>query len=378
MRRGQGPGQWVALAPAASAAIMARPAPERRSMPASPSAPLAALAAALLSASGLAAGELRIAAGYPDTPWHAFAAALAEQYKSAVPGARVGLLRGGNGYWNPIVVNARRAEFGIVNTASAVWAYTGDETAYGKKKYRDIRAVIAGLRPVWIAPMLREDYIRGTGLSTLQRALRAPRAAPRIVMQPAADVVPIVVDMILAAMGSSRQTLRERGGDVLQLGTAQIPALIRGGRADLYFAAAGPGGAQAFRAGASGQVRFVDLPPDALAALRRAGLAPLSLPPRSDDGGRPVSTVDLGTMFIVHRDVPSEQVYRMLEALVGGRDALARSHPAWQDYAPSPYRALRTRGVPLHPGAVRFFRERGWPEMARRGPIPLPRSKPKR
>ena len=338
----------------------------------------AALAAALLSGPVLAAEDVRIVSGYPDTPWHAFGAVLAEQFEASVPGANATLVRGGNGYWNPIVVNARRAEFGISNTASAAWAFTGDETAYGKTKYTDIRAVMAGLRPVWIVAMLREGYVRGTGLSTLRRVLRAPRGAPRIVMRPASSVVPVVVDKILAAMGSSRQILRERGGDVLQVGAAQIPSMIRGGRADLFFEAAGPGRAAVLGAVLPGHVRFVGLPPGAADALGGAGQAPLAPPSRSEGRRKPVRTVDLGTMLIVHRDVGNEMVYRMLEILIGGRDALARSHPAWRDYAPSPFKALKTRGVPMHPAARRFYRERGWPEQAKRGPIPLPRPKPDR
>ena len=338
----------------------------------------AALAAALLAGSAAAAEDIRIVSGRPGTPWHAFAAALAQQFEAAHPGAGATLVRGGSGYWNPIVVNARRADFGLANTASAAWAYSGAETAYGKKKYTDIRAVMAGLRPVWIAAMLRESYVQATGHAALQPALRARRGAPRVVMRPAASVVPVAVDMMLAAMGSSRQILREGGGDVLQLGAAQIPSMIRGGRADLYFEAVGPSEAAALSTALLGHVRLVDLPPDALAALGRAGLTSLAVPPPSEDDSRPVTTVELGTMLIAHRDVENDEVYRMLEILTGAREALAGSHPAWRDYAPSPYVALKTRGVPMHRAALRFYRERGWPEMARRGPIPLPRPKPAR
>ena len=338
----------------------------------------AALAAAVLAGPAYAAEDIRIVSGYPGTPWHAFAAVLAQQFGAALPGARATLVRGGSGYWNPIVVNARRAEFGLANTASAAWAYSGAETAYRKKKYTAIRAVMAGLRRVWIAAMLRESYIQATGHATLRPALRARRGAPRVVMRPAASVVPVAVDMMFSAMGLSRESLRERGGDVLQIGAAQIPSMIRGGRADLYFEAVGRGEAAALSAALPGHARLVDLPPDALAALGRAGLTPFPLPARSEDDSRPVRTVELGTMLIVHRDVGNEEVYRMLEILTGAREALAGSHPAWRDYAPSPYVALKTRGVPMHRAALRFYRERGWPEMEKRGPIPLPRSKPER
>lgn len=335
------------------------------------------LVTATSAAPAMAAGEIRIASGRPGTPWHAFGVALARQYQAARPGAKAITIPRGNGYWNPVVVNARRAEFGLSNAVSAAWAYTGDDTAYQKKKYTHIRAVMAGLRPVWLAAMLREDYIRRTGFLTLEQAFRSSRAAPRIVMEPFSSLVPIVADKILASMGSSRRSLRKRGGDVFQVAAAQIPSMIRGGRADLYLEAVWPERAAALGTALAAHTRFVDLPENALDALATSGLPYFPAPPPRPDGSR-VETVDLGTMLIVHRDVGNHVVRGMLKVLIDDREVLARSHPAWRDYAPSPFEALKTRGVPMHPAAAAFFRERGWTRLAKRGQVPLPRPKPRR
>lgn len=337
----------------------------------------AALLAALLPAPAIAAGEVRIASGPPGTSWHAFGVALAQRYLAAAPGARATAIPRGNGYWNPIAVNARRAEFGLSNAASAVWAYTGDDTAYRKQKYTDIRVAMAGLRPVWLAAMLSEDYVRRAGSMELERALRSPSKAPRIVMEPFSSLVPIVADKILVSMGSSRRLLRKRGGDVLQVSAAQIPSMIRGGRADLYFEAVWPERAAALRTALGAHIRFADLPLDALDALEASGLPYFRAFPRGPRE-RPVETVELGTMLIVHRDVGNRVVRRMLKVLIDDREALARSHAGWRDYAPRPFEALKTRGVPMHPAAAAFFRERGWTELAKRGRIPMPRRKPGR
>ena len=68
----------------------------------------------------------------------------------------------------------------------------------------------------------------------------------------------------------------------------------------------------------------------------------------------------------------------MLRVLMGDRDVLAGSHPAWRGYSPSAHEALKTRDVRMHPAAARFFRERGWTELAKRGPLLLLRPKPGR
>lgn len=322
---------------------------------------LAALFAILLGAPRAhSAEDIRIVAGRNGTPWHAFASGLAGALRKALPETKVRLIRRGNGYWNPIFVNSRRAEFGLSNVASASWAYRGNKIAYNEKKYQQLRAVMGGLRPVWITAMLRESYIRRTGFFSLDQALTAERGAPRIVMEPAGSMVPIIADMILAAMGSSRQVLRERGGDVLQVGAQQIPSMIRDDRVDLYFEAAVADHPVVLETALTGNVRFVDLPERALTVLEKSGLKPRPLPRwfRGQDG--PVNAVDMGTMVIVHQDVAEEVVYAMVRTLVERREMLAQTHGAFHDYDPRGNWSVRGSGVPLHPGAAKFYRERGW------------------
>jgi len=316
--------------------------------------------------SSQAADGIRIVAARKGSAWHAFAASLARQLKAELPDANVSVISRGNGYWNPIFVNSLRAEFGLSNVASASWAYRGNKIAYKKKKYNNLRAVLGGIRPVWLTAMLHEDYIRRTGFFALDQALTAAQGGPRIVMKPAASTVPIIVDMILAAMGSSRQVLRERGGDVIQVGAKQIPAMIRDGRADLYFEATVADHPSVLETALTGNVRFVDLPEKALTQLQKSGHTPKPLPRwfKGQDG--PVNAVDMGTMVIVHRDVANEVVYAMVRALVDRRQALAESHSAFRDYDPSGKWSVKRSGVPLHPGAAKFFRERGWSKLPKK------------
>ncbi len=308
------------------------------------------------------AEEIRIVSGRAGAPWHGFAVKLAGLLQTELPGSHVSVIDRGNGFWNPIFVNSRRAEFGLSNVASASWAYRGDKIAYNGKKYENIRAVIGGLRSVWLTAMLREDYIRRTGFFTLDQALTAERGGPRIVMEPAASTVPIIADMILAAMGSNRRVLRERGGDVLQVGARQIPSMMRDGRADLYFEAAVPDHPAVIETALTGAVRLVDLPERALTALETAGLTAKPLPRWFEGQDGPVNAVDLGTMIIVHRDVADRTVYAALRVLIDRREALAESQGAFGAYDPRGDWSVKRAGIPLHPGAARLYRERGWIE----------------
>lgn len=72
-----------------------------------------------------------------------------------------------------------------------------------------------------------------------------------------------------------------------------------------------------------------------------------------------VTTVDIGTQLIVREDLAEQLVYLLTSAMWNGRTRklLDEGHPKGKQVRLET--ALRGIGVPLHPGAARFYRERG-------------------
>jgi TRAP transporter TAXI family solute receptor len=72
-----------------------------------------------------------------------------------------------------------------------------------------------------------------------------------------------------------------------------------------------------------------------------------------------VGTVDIGTQFIVRADLDEQLIYRLTRALWNDRTRrlLDEGHPKGSQVQLDT--ALRGVGVPLHPGAARFYREKG-------------------
>jgi TRAP transporter TAXI family solute receptor len=78
--------------------------------------------------------------------------------------------------------------------------------------------------------------------------------------------------------------------------------------------------------------------------------------PRSTYGTAPVATVGLSNYLVVRQDMPEELAYALTRLLFDGRDALASAHPAGARL--NLRSAVDTFPLALHPGAVRFYRER--------------------
>jgi TRAP transporter TAXI family solute receptor len=319
---------------------------------------------AALLYSGLTAAPnkpLVIAAMPPGTSWYVFAATLAPLVESRLPpGSSVEIFARGGGTGNPALVERGKAAVALSQVATAVWAWNGHPIAYHGVQHRRIRALVGGLNSVWMTAVVREDYIRQTGNDTLEKILRA-RPAPRIIMKPPGSTVPVAMDIILAHYGMSRADILARDGSIIQISVNQIPEMLGDGRADLYFETAIRGHPALTEAATLSDIRFLDFSPDLQEELRRqGGMRPSPLPAWFRGQQRPTASVDCGTVLIARDDLPDDLAYLITKTICERRDLMVQAHKAWADFDPSHGAKPEATGIPLHPGSMRYFRERGW------------------
>jgi TRAP transporter TAXI family solute receptor len=69
-----------------------------------------------------------------------------------------------------------------------------------------------------------------------------------------------------------------------------------------------------------------------------------------------ITTVQMWNAAVVHKDMPEDFVYELVKTMFGNREALATVHPTANEMLPVNTFYIR---MPMHPGAVRYFREQG-------------------
>ncbi len=303
---------------------------------------------------------ITIGAMAPGTSWYVFAATLANLLEHNLPpGNAVEVIARGGAIGNPMLVERGRATIAIAQVATAVWAWEGDRRAFRGLPHRNIRALAGGLNSVWITALVRADYVARTGNDTLEKALRSNRP-PRIIMKPPGSTVPIVADMILETYGTSRDHLKARGGEVIQVSANQIADMLRDGRADLYFETAIRGHPTVTEVATTVPVRFLDFSDELLAMLARRGLKPSPLPAWFKGQQAPAKAADCGTVLIAHKDLPDDLAYLITKTICENRETMVRAHKAWADFDPAQGGRIEATGIALHPGAARYYREKGW------------------
>ena len=181
------------------------------------------LAILIIAPFSLKAETIKIQAMRLGSSWYIFGATLSSLLQDNLPkGTTVEVVPKGGGVGNPISVSKEPSKIGLANVATVVWAWNGHPVVYKGKQYQNIRALVGGLNSVWITAMVREAYIKKTGNDTLEKILLSGKPV-RVVMKPAGSSVPVVADMVLKAMGTSREKIisirRQNNSGVRQTNT---------------------------------------------------------------------------------------------------------------------------------------------------------------
>jgi TRAP transporter TAXI family solute receptor len=207
--------------------------------------------------------------------------------------------------------------------------------------------------------MVRNDFIQKTGLDTLDKILGSGKPV-RILMKPQGSNIPPAVDALLTAYGLDRAKIKANGGDVIQVDTAQTPAIMRDGRADVLIDTVLKGHPMITELSLTADVRFIDLSPKALEALSKVGVKPAEIPVWFKGQSAPTKSGDFGTMLIAHKNLPDDVAYKITKTVIEQMPEMAKNYPAWASFKAENAGKAENTGIPLHPGAARYYKERGF------------------
>ena len=76
------------------------------------------------------------------------------------------------------------------------------------------------------------------------------------------------------------------------------------------------------------------------------------------NGSEPLVSATMGTTITVNAKMPNDLAYTITKTLNDNPDRVRKIHGSLADYDPA--KAYLYLGVPLHPGAERYYREKGY------------------
>jgi TRAP transporter TAXI family solute receptor len=238
-------------------------------------------------------------------------------------------------------------ESGFSQSDVAYWAYTGTGVYEGKPKVADLR-LIANLYPESIHLVAR----KGAGIKTV-----ADLKGKRVSLDEPGSGTLIDARIILGAFGLTDKDVKAE-----YLKPNQAGDKIKDGALDAFFFVGGyPAGAIAELAASGGGIELINIAGPEIDKMRKqyGFFATDKIPADTYKGVAGVETLSVGAQWVTSAKQPTELIYGITKALwnANTRKLLDSGHAKGK--AITKETALEGAGIPLHPGAEKFYREAG-------------------
>ncbi|CAK7045617.1 MAG: hypothetical protein DELT_00809 [Desulfovibrio sp.] len=302
---------------------------------------------------------LRIQAIPIGSSWYLFGATFSKMLQDNLPqGSIVDVVAKGGAIANYLAADQGKVEAAITNQVTAIWGWNGDDVYKGKKS-QNARAIAGGLNNAWVMVLARTDFLKKNGLNSLDDILTSGKPV-RWVMKPVGSAPVMMADKIFAAMDTSVAKIKKDGGNVVYVGVDQITSMIRDGLADVYIEIAIRNNPAISEIALTTDVTFLDLPQKFLDQEVKGGLVLTEMPVMFKGQTKAIKTFDMGAVLVVNKNISDDLAYLMAKTFTEKKADLAAASKAWENLDPQQCCQPENTGIPLHPGAERYYKERGW------------------
>ena len=264
-----------------------------------------------------------------------------------VPGLVASALSSNGSVANINGIASGQLESGFSQSDVAFWAYTGTGIYEGKPKVGDLR-LIANLYPESIHLVAR----KGAGIKTV-----ADLRGKRVSLDEPGSGTLVDARIVLGAFGLTDKDVKAE-----YLKPNQAGEKMKDGAMDAFFFVGGyPAGAIAELAASGSGIELVPISGPKVDAMRKryGFFAVDKIPAGTYKGVDTVETIAVGAQWVTSAKVSNDLVYGITKALWNKdtRKLLDTGHAKGK--AITANTALAGAGIPLHPGAERFYKEAG-------------------
>lgn len=289
------------------------------------------------------------------TAWYVYGATIAELLRKTLPpGSNIDVKPFSGGVGNAKLVAKNETPLGLSFTVTNRWAAEGKE-AYDAK-LDNLRGLVGGLDSYYLVA-LSSKKLDASSLKDIK-----DRKIPvRLYTLPVGSLGELGAKQLLRQYGLTYDDIKSYGGSATHQGYKIIVDAFKDGRADLLIAVITPKHPSITEIATFSDVKFLDVEADRVKGLVELGYQPSTMPADTFKGQtQPVSTVGFPTVLITNTALPEPLAYTITKTIIESKDALVAGHKGLAEFEPMTAWKPEKVGLPLHPGAERAYREKGW------------------
>lgn len=255
----------------------------------------------------------------------------------------------GGGVGNCKAVNGGRADLGWSYTHTAYNAYNGR----GKfnKKLTNLRHLMSLYPGVFQIAVPKSSDIKSVF------DLKDKRIVPGKV----GFTGTVIAELVLKAYGISFDSIKKNGGSVSFVGYSDSAALMKDGHSDCYMAVTSCPQSTIIDLNFRPGIRLLPIEPEQMKKIQELepGLMATVIP-QDAYKGLPGDIPATGTVtcIVINKDVPDDVAYNIVKELYANWSVLASVKKQAIENS-KPEKALSGANIPVHPGALKYYKEMG-------------------
>ena len=311
------------------------------------------LAVALcLLAAPVSAAELKsfTATGGPmGGDFYTLAGVVAEKAKTVLPGVTVSVSTGG-AVENLPKMNMGKAEVGTTMAKLYGEALSSTGSYEGKPKMTNVKAMMYLTNIPMSFFLVREDSPIKSIAEIKEKKLKVRLLSSKKGSSPAT-----AAENMLKHYGISFDDIRAWGGSVSFVSYSEASSLIQDGHADVFV---GPMVSSINELVTTMKMKMLPIDPAVLEKLKAEGYVTFVMPKDKyyfvkEDTPHMAEAIILA----VRGDLPDDVIYNLTKAISEDPDAIRNVHQTYSIFDPK--KAPVAVGGPLHPGAIKYYKEKG-------------------
>ena len=290
---------------------------------------------------------VRMISGPSGGSWYPYGAKMMEMAGKQIKGVSTSNGPGG-GVGNAKNVQKKKAEFGWTFANTAYDAYTG------KSKFKTPHTNLRFFANLY--PGVLQSAVPAKSIIRSYKDLANKRLSPGKLTFSGN----IAFEKLLGLYGVTYAGVKKAGGNIHRVGYKDSVALMKDGHIDVFVGLTTAPNSSFIALDFSPGVRFLSVS-DAIASKfvkQNPGFIKITMKAGTYKNLKAdVPTIAAPTVLITHKDVSNDIVYNMAKVIWNNHGELAKVNKFWNNVKLSA--ALDGSAIPVHPGAMKFYREKG-------------------
>ena len=229
----------------------------------------------------------------------------------------------------------------------------------GVAPVQNVSSILGGTDYAYYLIMFTGEFKKEHGVTTLEEVIEK-KIPFRLVTKANGSAGELGAAQLLNIIGITYDDITSWGGEVYHIAPNEMADMLKENRADISIDIVGLGQAAMSELTLTKEMYFPALSEESLNGLAELGYVIKDMPANSWGGQTEViKTATNSANITVSNSLPDDLVYEMTKAIVEHKDELVELVPVMEQYTPEFSGEASRNGLPLHPGAIKYYEEAG-------------------